>query len=756
VILTTDRHALLRLLHPTGYRDLRALDAKKRQRPITRSVHASDLLSVDAFAHEHQDKEIYVGVASRLGTGRNTNACAALYAVFAEQDYKDSSEAEARARLASFACQPSAVVASGGGLHNYWLLTEPLDLTNGGAAKARLILRALATALGADMSAAEPARILRVPGTHNHKYDPAREVTVERLEPERRYSLAQLAAVLPAPKTEPRADASGDRDERLKRARAYADAMKPATQGEHGDTHTFVVACRIVRGFDLTDDEAFSVLQPWNSRCAPPWSEDDLREKIANARAHGTETFGARIAQLVLDQSDPMHSARELVRREHTADGIVTLRHQAAVFYNYEPHVGAYGELETATARALTYLFLEGAQQRAKNGDLVPFKPNQDRVGNVLDALKAVTNLPITKCPPCWLQNDPGLDVREVLAFPNGLLHVPTRRMHLRTPDFFTLNALEFPYDPYAPSPVAWLAFLTQLFPDDDTAIETLQEMFGYLLTPDTAFQKAFMVVGPKRSGKGTIARILRRLIGERNSCNPTLSSFAESTGRQVLIGKTLAVISDARISHKTDTAKVAETLLGISGEDAQTVRRKYLVDWNGELYVRFFLLTNELPQIVDASGALASRFVLLALTESFFGKEDLGLFQKLVRELPGILLWALDGRARLYARGHFQVPESAKETMQQLEDLSSPVGVFVRTHTISKPGAYVVKKDLFASWGVWCEAHGIKTAGTDATFARNLRAVLPGLREKRVGPRGEQEHCWLGVMLNPDVASDM
>ena len=48
--------------------------------------------------------------------------------------------------------------------------------------------------------------------------------------------------------------------------------------------------------------------------------------------------------------------------------------------------------------------------------------------------------------------------------------------------------------------------------------IETLQEIFGYVLTPDTSQQKIGMIVGPKRSGKGLIGRTLRRLVGERNA----------------------------------------------------------------------------------------------------------------------------------------------------------------------------------------------------------------------------------------------
>ena len=49
---------------------------------------------------------------------------------------------------------------------------------------------------------------------------------------------------------------------------------------------------------------------------------------------------------------------------------------------------------------------------------------------------------------------------------------------------------------------------------------------------------------------------------------------------------------------------------------------------------VRFTILTNELPRLTDASGAIASRFVILKLTESFLGREDKELDVKLADEL--------------------------------------------------------------------------------------------------------------------------
>ena len=55
-----------------------------------------------------------------------------------------------------------------------------------------------------------------------------------------------------------------------------------------------------------------------------------------------------------------------------------------------------------------------------------------------------------------------------------------------------------------------------------------LQEWVGYLLTQDTRQHKILLIVGPPRSGKGTIGRVLRELLGHENVVGPTLSSLGE------------------------------------------------------------------------------------------------------------------------------------------------------------------------------------------------------------------------------------
>ena len=86
-----------------------------------------------------------------------------------------------------------------------------------------------------------------------------------------------------------------DRDRMIQRARAYLAKTPPAIEGQGGDQHTFTVCCRIVRGLDLDDHEAFEVLSEWNLTCEPPWTDRELQAKIEGARKYGDEPIGGRI-----------------------------------------------------------------------------------------------------------------------------------------------------------------------------------------------------------------------------------------------------------------------------------------------------------------------------------------------------------------------------------------------------------------------------------------------------------------------------
>ena len=453
-------------------------------------------------------------------------------------------------------------------------------------------------------------------------------------------------------------------------------------------------------------------------------------------------------AELILCPGTPLLSAREFLRLVHTEANMRTLHHQNATFYSWaETH---YTEAAQEEVRARLYHFLDKARRPTeKPGVTAPFSPTKPKVANVLEAMAAAAQLPYTAKPPSWLDTEKHPPAAELISCTNGLLYLPTRELLLHSPAFFSLNALDFAYQPNAPEPTAWLEFLGQLWHGDPQSVEMVQETFGLLLTGDTSHQKAFLLVGPKRSGKGTIARVATKLLGQANVCGPTLSSLGQNFGLAPLIGKRLAIISDARLGGKTDQQVVVERILAITGEESISIDRKFKDAWTGRLETRIMVLTNELPKLADASGALASRFLILLLTNSFYGKEDHGLTDRIIRELPGILNWSLEGWQRLKDRGYFVQPASSAAAQHDFEDLGSPIGAFIRERCTVAPFATCRPDDLYNSWCDWCRVQNISHVGTVQTFGRDLRAVVASL--KVINPRdvtGDPVRHYQGVEI--------
>jgi len=358
-------------------------------------------------------------------------------------------------------------------------------------------------------------------------------------------------------------------------------------------------------------------------------------------------------------------------------------------------------------------------------------------VTNVAHALASECLLSGSIGQPTWLDVEGPFPAAEVLATATGLVHLPSLiagqpSLLPPTPALFSGNALPYGFDPAAECP-EWLRFLGTLWPDDRPSIDTLGEWFGYCLLPDTRQHKFLMLIGPPRSGKGTIARVLRGTIGEQNLVSPTLASLAGPFGLWPLVGKHVALVADARLSGRTDGIAVVERLLSISGEDPQDVARKNMPTLAGiPLPVRFVVMTNELPNMRDASGALTTRVILLRLVRSFRGREDRTLINRLLRELPGILNWAIRGWQRLHARGEFLQPESGQELLDDLQDLASPIKAFVDELCIVGPEYETPLPKLYDSWRTWCQLHGRDQPGVQETFAKDLRAAFPQISKSR------------------------
>jgi len=195
--MTKSVASFLELLHGqcAGNTEIRVLPGQRRKVGYPKAVFSDNRPELSDFvARQPPGVNVFFGVATRQGKNGTKKGVLEIPALWADIDFKESNEEEAKARVATFKPQPSIIVESGGGLHLYWLLRSPA--TND-YARIEQILKALAKALSADPAVTEVARVMRLPGTLNYKYDPPRPVRVVQLHPEKKYQLGDFPTLPP-------------------------------------------------------------------------------------------------------------------------------------------------------------------------------------------------------------------------------------------------------------------------------------------------------------------------------------------------------------------------------------------------------------------------------------------------------------------------------------------------------------------------------------------------------------------------------
>lgn len=341
-----------------------------------------------------------------------------------------------------------------------------------------------------------------------------------------------------------------------------------------------------------------------------------------------------------------------------------------------------------------------------------------------------------------------GDDIRpeDMIIFENGMLHMPTSRFYEHTSCLFAVNGLPCVFDENAGPPTQWLNFLNGILPGDQSSINLIQEWFGYILTSKTNLQKFLFVLGPPRSGKGTIGRIAEAMIGTSNIAAPKLRQLGTPFGQQQLINKSVAIIGDCRLSPKEDKVPILESLLGIIGEDTFSVERKNLPNWTGKLPTRFMVASNDPLHVLDTSGALESRMLIVRLDKSHTGQEDYTLYDRIVQELPQIVRWSLDGLQRLEDNGNRFTETDTGDIRNIIKNGGSAVAAFVESccEKGDQRNFRTPKSDMLIAYRKWAqiEERHISDKFNVGSLTSDLLSV-GGIRELR----NSKEYA--GIILN-------
>lgn len=684
------------------------------------------------------------------------------------------SPAEAAEILATMELQPSLLVHSGTGLHAYWLFDDMLrvedheevrKLTYGWQCE---VAKTFEAAGGYKVdSVFDLARVLRAPGFANSKYDGAHTSIYEDRTLERVYHPNHFDKYEKTPPTGGGADAAGDdidleitmtplSDEALevlnKPSRLNDLWMQKDTAEPAGDTSQsgwdMALMRECIRQGIEDPNELWAILREYRQTHAenPAKAAKGLQrgyakrtiskaslaeQEFKHRRNDATEDFS------VLSNGpwdDPITAADRILRkRPH----IVRFR---SSFYEWGQSEG-YAELpdeeiENIACVCCNELVSEENERRIVIAEADGKKPKLVKTTNsyvrdTIAQLRARVVCPPNNENPAWLRS-PLIPVKDAIPVQNGVLDISKRRLLPPTPNFFSVGRSAATYVPNAKCP-KWQSFLDASLVGDTGSIKLLQEWFGYVISEDMRHHKMMMLGGASRSGKGTIGRVLSKLVGDSRTITPSLPQLGTPFGLQSFLDARLAFFGDVRHSGSRQNQHVLETLLSLTGGDSLNIDRKFKTPIrNYRVRAKLMLAFNGLPDFRENSAALINRILYIHFPVSFIDRENTNLTSELLSELPGILNWSLDGYERLLANNRFTKVPRVEEHLNLMTVSQCQMKQFLSDCCEVREDLTCLKTEVYKLYLAWAQRTCQRTVYNEVHFYRNLLSEVPNLTSSR------------------------
>jgi putative DNA primase/helicase len=349
----------------------------------------------------------------------------------------------------------------------------------------------------------------------------------------------------------------------------------------------------------------------------------------------------------------------------------------------------------------------------------------------MIDLAKSERGVPIE---PEELDSDPW-----ALNFNNGTLDLRTAELRKHDPSDLCTKIIPFDFNPDATCP-RFEKFLRSIFANNQDLIDFVQRAFGYSLTGSTREQVILFFWGSGANGKSTLLETIRAGLGDY-ACTADSSLLMSKIHDGVR--NDVARLAGIRLVSTGETEAgryLAEALVKqLTGGDKVTARYLYSEFFEFDAQFKLILTTNHKPAIRGTDNAIWRRIRLVPFNVTIpEGEQDKSLPQKLRRELPGILAWAVRGCLAWRKEGLGQ-PDEVLVATQAYREQMDLLGGFLKDRCIVRADLRETAATLYSAYTRWCEANGEKSL-TQQRFgvALNDRGFTPS--------RTRRARFWLGL----------
>lgn len=290
-----------------------------------------------------------------------------------------------------------------------------------------------------------------------------------------------------------------------------------------------------------------------------------------------------------------------------------------------------------------------------------------------------------------------------------------------------------------------WEQFLREIFAGDQDVIEYIQRAVGYSLTADVSEQALLFCYGTGANGKSTFMNVVSKIAGDYAQRAP--KSLVQVDGRgDGKVPTDMARLKGVRLvacSELEEGKALAESVVkDLTGGDRLVARFMRQDFFEFDPTHKLWMLGNHRPEIRGTDYAIWRRIHLIPFTETFGpDRRDPELGNKLMRELPGILNWAIKGCLDWQKRRGLQPPKAVLNAVKEYRQAEDKMGQFLEDVCVSNTTYWVSSKNLYDAYKRWCESTGDRYI-TNKMFSGRLtdRGYKP---QKSKGERG-----WVGLNL--------
>lgn len=275
-----------------------------------------------------------------------------------------------------------------------------------------------------------------------------------------------------------------------------------------------------------------------------------------------------------------------------------------------------------------------------------------------------------------------------------------------------------------------WHRFLADVLPSAELRA-FVRRAVGYSLSGSVREQILLFLYGTGRNGKSAFLETIRHLLGDYTVA-ASMETFIERHGGGG-IPNDIARLAGARMVSVSETSagqRLNEALVkDLTGGDTVTARFLHREYFDFRAIFKLWIRGNHRPVIRGSDLGIWRRIHLVPFTITV-QNPDPDLPDALLRELPGILTWAVTGALDWQLQG-LAPPADVRAAVEDYRADMDVLGPFIENRCIVAPDAGATAADLYGAYTTWA-----RSTGQDVMSIRSFGEAMTerGFERRRTG----------------------